>query len=195
MHEEVWMPAKYITETGELLDFSKNYEVSNTQKIKYLNFEHHIGLIKIRDMSCSSSKRRYLKLTLYKEGKEHVCNFHRLVLSSFLPETAEYRCINHIDCNPHNNRLENLEWCSYSYNNTYKERHIKSGLKTKGVFNNPKNSKPVLQYSIEGVLIKEWPSAADVGRVLGFSPSNITNCCRHKPGYCTSHGFKWEYKP
>ena len=192
--KEVWAPAVYVTETGEILDFSENYEVSNTQKIKYLNFEHHKSLLKIKDLSNCKTKRRYLKVTLFLNGKQYTCAFHRLVLSSFSPHSNVYECINHKDCNTKNNSLDNLEWCSFSYNNTYKERHIKASLKTKGVFNNPKNSKPVLQYNLDGILVKEWSSIAEVHRVLGYSTPNIVCCCQHKPRYHTSHGFIWEYK-
>ena len=35
-------------------------------------------------------------------------------------------------------------------------------------------SKVVYQFDLRGNLIKEWPSAAEAGRILGFDPSSIT---------------------
>lgn len=55
----------------------------------------------------------------------------------------------------------------------------------------PSRKKPVLQFDLNGNLIKEWPSATDAGKALGFSNTLISNCCR---GGKTSMGFKWRFK-
>jgi hypothetical protein len=52
--------------------------------------------------------------------------------------------------------------------------------------------KTVLQYSIKGELIKEWPSIMDIETELGYSGSSIRSVCVGES--FTSHGFKWEFK-
>lgn len=54
-------------------------------------------------------------------------------------------------------------------------------------------SKPVLQLSLTGELINEFPSTREAERVLGFvDHSTIAKCCR---GVKRTHkGFKWKYK-
>lgn len=55
-----------------------------------------------------------------------------------------------------------------------------------------KNKKAVLQYDLNGNFLKEWASASDVQKKLGYKRTNITNCCNGKQK--TSNGFVWRYK-
>lgn len=56
---------------------------------------------------------------------------------------------------------------------------------------NDKNKKPIIQYGLNGVIIKEWDSAVDAGVSLKISHSNITRSCKN---YKTCGGFQWRYK-
>lgn len=55
-------------------------------------------------------------------------------------------------------------------------------------------SKPVLQYSIEGDLIAEYPSASEATRSLNKTGSSIVNCANGKKGHYTAYGYKWKWK-
>lgn len=52
-----------------------------------------------------------------------------------------------------------------------------------------KRYKPILQYSLEGDFIREWPSQLDVYKTLKL---DINNCLKQR--YKTSGGFQWKYK-
>ena len=54
-----------------------------------------------------------------------------------------------------------------------------------------KLSKTVLQLSLSGELIKEWPSTREIERQLGFDHSAICKCCNGKQK--STYGFKWCY--
>lgn len=45
---------------------------------------------------------------------------------------------------------------------------------------NTYNSRTILQLSLNGEIIKEWPSAAEIERQLGYKSSNVSNCCNNK---------------
>ena len=55
---------------------------------------------------------------------------------------------------------------------------------------NGKTSKKVLQFTLTGEFIREWPSTAECER-NGFDSSFISACCRGK--YKSAYGFKWMY--
>jgi hypothetical protein len=55
-----------------------------------------------------------------------------------------------------------------------------------------RKSIPVLQYSLDGDFIKEWPSALQVERELGFIRKSVLRACRG--AYDTAHGYKWKFK-
>lgn len=52
-------------------------------------------------------------------------------------------------------------------------------------------SKPVRQYTLDGVFVKEWPSAMEPERELGYNNSNIGQCCLGKR--VQANGFLWRY--
>lgn len=51
-----------------------------------------------------------------KEGKSHHQRVHVILAHCFIPNPNGYKYINHIDSNKMNNSLDNLEWCTNSYN-------------------------------------------------------------------------------
>lgn len=59
---------------------------------------------------------------------------HRLVAFAFIPNPNHYPMINHIDNNPSNNNVENLEWCTNSHNqlHSYKTTDRRSRILAKG---------------------------------------------------------------
>ena len=71
------------------------------------------------------------------------------------------------------------------------ESKRKIGEARKGIFNT-KASKPVLQLDkTTGEVIREWPSAMEVYRQLGYAQASISKCCLGKRNQ--AHGFKWKY--
>ena len=60
-----------------------------------------------------------------------------------------------------------------------------------GAINGKKRSLPILQFSKDGTLIKEWPSAKEAERKLGIPQPNICHCLKGR--LKSAGGFVWRY--
>lgn len=68
----------------------------------------------------------YLSVNLSKNGEEKIAYIHRLVAQAFIPNDDETKTIiNHRNSIRDCNRVDNLEWCDYQYNNTYNDIHLR----------------------------------------------------------------------
>lgn len=78
--------------------------------------------------------RRYRTVSAMVNGKQKHFLVHRLVAEGFIPNPKNLPEINHIDGNPANNRVENLEWCTRGANAQHAYRT--------GLINPYRNAKP-----------------------------------------------------
>lgn len=130
------------------------------------------------------SGAKYYQVGLYDSNhriKQHL--LHVIIAKAFIPNPNNYPCVNHIDENSRNYRIDNLEWCTVSYNMNYGtrgDRIAKSKCKKVG------------QFDFEGNLIKIWDSVKEA-ESEGFTRQNIAACARGSK-YNESHrGYKWKY--
>jgi hypothetical protein len=66
----------------------------------------------------------YCYVVLADSGVHTRISVHRLVAMAFVPGYKVGLIVNHKDENTSNNRADNLEWCDYTYNNTYGEQFV-----------------------------------------------------------------------
>lgn len=81
-----------------------------------------------KQMKQTLHDKGYKIVSLTKNGKTKLCFVHRIVAEAFIPNPDNLPMVNHKDEDKTNNFLENLEWCTASYNRTYGkavERHAK----------------------------------------------------------------------
>lgn len=194
---EIWKTAVY-----DGIIYEGLYKVSNWGKILSLNYNHtgKPGLMKPH-----KRKDGYFEVELRKNGKRKQCLVHRLVVETFLPnpenkpevnhkiEGKKGKSINMVFFNEDgtiDKERTTIEWVTRKENNNYGTRNERAGATNKIVQINGKGSKPVLQLSLSGELIREWPSTAECGR-NGFNQGAVAACCRGElPHY---KGFLWMY--
>lgn len=59
---------------------------------------------------------KYLRVNLYVDGEKRKYSVHKLVATAYIPRVEGKKFINHINANPLDNRVENLEWCTIQEN-------------------------------------------------------------------------------
>ena len=162
------------------------YEVSNMGRVKSLERTvwNGKGYFKTseRILKPGKDKGGYLQVCLCKDGKDKWCAVHRLVATAFLPNLDNLPQVNHIDENKENNCVQNLEWCSRSYNVNYGVGNKKRAEKL---------SKPIFGIDRITGLIVEFPSTMEAERTLGISKGNICECCKGKRK--SAGNFYWYY--
>lgn len=91
------------------------YQVSNEGRVRSLertlirkNGSHYT--VKGKIMGAFDNGTNHLVLMLWKNGEYEHYLVHVLVATAFIPNPNGYTVVHHIDHNPFNNRVENLEW-------------------------------------------------------------------------------------
>ena len=165
MKKEYWKP---------VVGYEGHYQVSNFGRVKSLKF----GKEKILKQYIRGG---YYYVCLSKNGIIKKYSVHRLVAQAFLDNPNNLPQINHKDENKTNNNVDNLEWCDAKYNTNFGtciERRSK------------KKSKTVLQYTLDGKFVREWPSTMECER-NGYQNGNVVACCQGR--LKKYKDFIWKY--
>lgn len=117
----------------------------------------------------------YLHVILSKNSIERIHTIHRLLATVFIPNPYNYKFVNHKDENKINNSLNNLEWCTKAYNNTYGSR---AGRK-------------VVRIATSGERV-HYLTAREASLENQCCVKGIRACANHKLKTC--HGYKWEWE-
>ena len=125
---------------------------------------------KNRELLPSTNNCGYKQTNVVNNGITKCLLVHRAVAMAFLDNPDNLPVVNHIDENPLNNNVENLEWCTISYNNSYNDC-AKKKCKTK---------KKIYQYGCDGNLINVFESTQQAARELEISSNSIVKCCKEK---------------
>lgn len=184
--------SKEIEEWRDIKGYEGLYQVSNKGNIKSVErniigknqHSEHIRHLREKILKPFMGDKHHLKVRLRKNEIDNDLFVHRLVSEAFIPNPNNYDVVHHIDNNPENNSVENLEWMNGSIHTA------------------THNSKQVYQYTLDGELVGIYPSASEAARDTGFKQSNISRCCNggytYKGewiNYITYKGYKWSYEP
>lgn len=107
-----------VEEWRDVVGYEGLYKISSKGRVKSYQGRHKQP--KILKMSMTTTG--YKKVELTKNKRKKSLKVHRLVAEAFLPNEENKPYVNHIDSNPLNNDVMNLEWC------TQKENMIHSSI-------------------------------------------------------------------
>lgn len=172
------------------------YQASNFGRIKSLprvvNFGCAYRLTKERFLK-GGIVSGYLDVGLCKNGKIKHYYVHRLVWEAFNGAIPSGMDCNHINEIKTDNRLSNLNLMSRKENINW-GTHNERSISTRTIRNRQNGRKQVLQFDLNGNLIKEWESSYEIKRQLGYNCKSIWGCCNGKRYYNTAYGYVWRYK-
>lgn len=181
---EVWKPVSlYNCKTQ---DGVWKYWVSNFGQVAVASYVDRVGRTHdARILLGSISKFGYRNVILRVDGGEKSLRVCRLVATEFVFNKHGCPIVNHKNEVKDEDWCGNLEWCTYSYNNTYNNIQFRRVESLK---------KCVRQYSLSGKFIKEFESLRDAREFLGvLSSTCIGKCCRRDKNYNHVHGFVWRF--
>ncbi len=167
------------------------YQISNKGNVKTLPKYRRSGngftLRPEKIMKQSINRTGYNRIGLKKDGKIKQHLVSRLVAMHFIDNPDKKPCVNHVDENKKNNTIENLEWVTHKEN--MNARGLGKRMKAKFKLS---NSKPLYQYTKDGVFIKKWDSGLQAQKA-GYTGTAISACVH---GHQNSHaGYVWSLKP
>ena len=163
---------KEIFTVVKLPGFS-NYMVSNYGTVMNSQTKH------IMKWQVNSTNHYYVQLTKKNvPNKKHNVFVHRLVAFSFMknPNPQELDSINHIDENPHNNHLDNLEFCDREWNanwGTIKQRTFHT-LNKRGLL------QPVYAINKNDLTVSKFDSIVEASQSTGISKERIGQVLRNQ---------------
>lgn len=138
----------------------------------------------------NKSKQGYL---YFSPGANRKASIHRQVAFAYVPNPNNYPVVNHKDGNKSNNHYTNLEWTTHSQNTKHAFENkliMPAGLGRLGKLN--ARSKPVLQFTLESIFIREWECAYQAEREAGFNSATISEVCNGK--HKSHKGYIFKYK-
>ena len=175
--QEIWKPIK-----GH-----ESYEVSTGGRIR------HGGKI----LRGGDNGQGYLRVS-FADGNRETIYIHRLVAMAFIENPFNKPCVNHIDNNPSNNNVNNLEWCTKQENTDHMVKQGRNKRTEEWLKNlhkaQAKTFKKVMATSIDTGERLLFDSINSV-KESGFSSGNVCDCCLNKYGPRKNiyRGYRWEY--
>ena len=178
-----------MEEWKDIQGYEGLYQVSNYGRVKSLEREiirsnGKPQIIRERILRGLNNSKDHYHVRLQKNKEYEQPYIHRLVAKAFIPNPNNYTVVHHINEDPTDNRVENLEWIDFG-------EHTKLH-----------NDKTVYQYTLDGKYVATWSSAIEAERILGYNQVCISRCCNGGYYYNgkwinfkSANGYKWSYKP
>lgn len=110
----------------------------------------------------------YMSVHIIIDGKKINKLVHRLVAQTFIPNHDSLKEVNHKDCDRTNNNVDNLEWCSRSYNIQYREKFGEA------------LGHPIFAINLDTNEVMHFNSQTEASRVLGLDRPSINMVIKGK---------------
>jgi hypothetical protein len=166
-------------ETWKTIKDFDNYEVSNYGNVRRKEcVVIHCNGIKAnynqKSIKQENVRYGYKRVTLSQNNKQKRYQVHRLVALHFISNDLNKPCVNHIDGNPSNNYVSNLEWCTYSENEIHSYKKLGKINPIRKL--NDTDAKDIRNNCITG----RGGNVKSLAKYYGVSQSSITNIINNR---------------
>ena len=160
-------------------------EIKGFNNYKVSNFGRLISIKTNKILKPTDNGRGYLRFSLLgDDNNKHTVYLHRIIAEAFIPNPDNKPCIDHINTNKQDNRIENIRWVTYKENTNNEltiERVRNSGKKNK------KKICSIDEYGNKVV----YSSVREAKRKLNILCTAICNCLHGRSKTC--NGLRWMY--
>jgi len=183
---EIWKP---------VIGYEGYYEVSSCGRVRSIDHYANTGilhsnerLVKGHVLKQNNKRNGYLTVDLSNGNHVKTILVHKLVATAFLEKKAYHTQVNHINCDKHDNRVENLEWCTGEENRAH--------AKANNLYHNP-NKKTVKCKQTGQTFESSYKAAEWVNQTrYGNSKQTMNIACKIR-SVCTgkqrsAYGYTWE---
>lgn len=184
MDKEIWKDIK---------GYEGKYQVSNYGRVKSLWIEHNTfnGIKKIQREKILLQKKDnlgYISYGLFKNGKSKRLRAHKLVVEAFIGTIPKDMAVNHINGIKTDNRIDNLEICTFSHNI---REAFRLGINKRRFGKLNHRSKKINQLDLNNNVINTFYGCYEAERETKIGSSSIYRCLIGKQKQAGD--YRWEY--
>lgn len=173
--EEIWKP---------IPGYDGWYEASSLGRIRT---NHYMNGSEVRVMKYEQNQDHYCRVELRKQGTRKKHMVHQLIALTFIPNPEGKPYVDHKDGNRHNNAVDNLRWCTHAENMNFPGVRNTMSIIRQGSLNH--YAKSIKQYTLDGILVKEWDCMSVAARAYNVSIAAISSCASGKLAHVK--GYVW----
>lgn len=148
-----------VGDTGIQHPYFPNYFITPAGKVYSISAQRY--------MTPKVDDDGYLSVQLSNNGYKQDFRISRLVAEFYIPKIPGKDVVNHKNMDVTDNRVENLEWMTYSENTLHAVQN-KNFVYKDGI----------IQYDFNGQIIATYESIRDANRKTGFNRNIIAECCK-----------------
>ena len=184
--DNIYIPEEYMDEKWWYINSCPGYMISDCGRVWS---EKSQQFIKPKPMD----KHGHLGVCLLINGKRCYKYVHRLIAEAFIPNPNNYPIVRHLNDNPYDNELDNLDWGTQkdNYNDCKRNGHTYIPTDNDREMGFRKIRKPIVAIDIESGKIMKFKGQQEASRILGIQQANIWKVLNGKRS--STCGYRFEY--
>lgn len=198
MKKEIWKDIPGYEGFYQASNYGRIRSLDREVRGKYENIALKKGKILTPHKTIVCGKERW-EVKLSKNGKQFYFVWARCIYSAFYGPIPEGMQVNHIDEDPSNNKLGNLNLMTPKENSNWgtgiarRAKTTSAALKGKQLYSENPNAKPILEYTLSGEFIKEWDCVKSAAEHYNAHYSSLWLCATGRTKFSRKTKSVWKF--